>query len=451
MSNLATRAKCELWLHPAQKVDIQQDASEERKAMRQLLFEKYPTLDIPLGAYPKVATNDWVDQQLIEALECDAVNVLVTEDRGLTRKASVRVGNDRVLSLADAISVLAGMIDSSIEPPPVVEVVQAYGLDLTDPIWVTFRENYPNFDAWIKKCREEHRRAWIIRREDNNAYAGVAIVNHEEKEPRIGKTLKICSFKVDPAQGGRRYGELLLKTLFIYAEKNGYDSLFVTAFPEHTQLLQLFSDFGFALEPDLLSNGEVAMTKGIIRGIPGKPTDNPLAYHIESGPFTVDIRGADVCVVPIQPVYHQMLFPELEIAPPLIPGREAYGNAIRKAYICRSSVKGLAPGTVVLFYRSQDEQAITAIGVVEDTLRSNNPELISAFVLPRTVYTTDEIAQMCAQSDVLAIRFRQCLMAVAPAITLDELLANTILKGPPQSITKLKEDKVDWLTKRLEM
>ncbi|MBC6970655.1 MAG: GNAT family N-acetyltransferase [Armatimonadetes bacterium ATM1] len=414
-----------------------------------LLFQKYPTLPISPGVPPEGATNDWVDEQLIEALSRNAVNAIVTEDKRLARKAVAKLGPDRILSLSDAIVQLSGLVDTPVQPPPVVRAVHALDLDPRDPIWQSFREDYLCFDDWFRKYQLEHRKAWVIPSEDNTHIAGVVIVNHETAEPIGSKTLKVCSLKVEAHHGGKRYGELLMKALFTYALANQYDSLLITAFPKYDALLALLGEFGFRIEPELRSTGELVLTKRLRVGICSEATNDALDYHVGYGPAAVDILGPPVYVVPIIPQYHRMLFPDLERSPTLFPGREAYGNSIRKAYLSRSAIAVPEPGAVLLFYRSEDEQAVRCLGVTEGAIRSRDPQKIGTFVIARTVYTPDEIASMCLDREVLAIRFRQCLLPITLPITRDELVKAGVIAAPPQSITKVKEDCKPWLIERL--
>lgn len=202
LAQMAMSGHCELWLHPAQRIDLGQDRSSARRLTREALFAKYPMLPVEAGTPPVDKTNDWVDEQLVVALEMHAVDILVTEDRDLIRRANPRVGTDRVFSLVDAVTLIGSFLDSAVRAPPAVEHLQAFALDANDPIWNSFREDYPGFDGWLQTCKREHRPAWVVRTDDRQHLAGVVIANHEKGEPRGSKTLKICSFKVSEQFSG---------------------------------------------------------------------------------------------------------------------------------------------------------------------------------------------------------------------------------------------------------
>ena len=69
------------------------------------------------------------------------------------------------------------------------------------------------------------------------------------------KALKLCSFKVSERFVGRKVGELLLKTVFQYAKDNGFTAMYVTVFADHSELVALFQDFGFRVEPSERNSG----------------------------------------------------------------------------------------------------------------------------------------------------------------------------------------------------
>lgn len=442
-------------MHPASLKDFARDKKADRASLRLTLSQKYPPLPDPpspsealkerLGS-PSPPSNDWVDRQMIAALEAEAVDFLVTEDQGIRKKAK-RIGLEtRVLGVLDAVVVLEDLLDRSPNPPPAIRPVKAHAIDSSDPILDSFRQDYPGFDSWLQRCKRQHRQAWII--DGLEGYlAALCIVKPEasSESPLSGKTLKICSFKVSDRYSGFRYGELLLKAVFDYAFNNRYEWLYVTAFEKHDKLMDLLREFGFEALGQTTHLGEIMMAKPLTRGLE-PPHEEALAYHIRRGPL--HFRG-DVSwfLVPIQPRYASVLFPEASPQPSMFPGLHAFGNSIRKAYLCHAPVRSLEPGSVIVFYRSQDLKSAIAIGVVEATLRSSDPEEIAKAVARRTVYSLSEIRSLC-RSEVLVVLFRQALI-IDPSISLGSLIGGAVFSRPPQSIMKIKEEGLTWLRKRL--
>jgi len=195
---------------------------------------------------PDAGSHDEIDLTILSAVKAECADYLVTDD-GKLRKRARRVGlTARVLSAADAVATLRGLFPTVPEPPPLVQARPAHSLNPSDPIFQSLREDYPPFDDWFTKCRREQRQTWTV--QHGGQYGGLCIVNPETPAPYalVGKTLKICTFKVARDCRGHRYGELLLKTVFEYLLKNDYQQVFVEAFEKHEDLLELLQDFGFA-------------------------------------------------------------------------------------------------------------------------------------------------------------------------------------------------------------
>jgi len=458
---LCNEAKQQLYVHPVIVKDLERDKNDDRRQLRKMLIEKYAEIPHPpaldkvesvVGAVD-VESNDWVDHHLLAAILGNAADYLVTEDDKIHRKAERLRIADRVVRVADAIQIIKNLFDRAPQAPPAVESTFPHLFDISDPIFDSFRIDYPGFDAWLKKCQLEHRQTWAVRLHPENKLAAVSIVNKEEN-PRAqwnsGKTLKICSFKVDDDHLGLRLGELLLKTVFGYAAENRYDSLFVTAFPKQVRLVELFQAFGFEVQPEAHGAGELVLLKRMSYSATDAAQLSQLEFHIKYGPFITRIAEGPAFIVPIQPKYHAMLFPEAEDQTNFLAGQTPFGNSIRKAYLCHAGIKSIVPGSSLLFYRSHDYKAVTTLGIAEGTIRSNNPAEIARFVGKRTVYRYEEIVGMCTPRAVLAIQFRQVRL-IRPSIKLGELQQVGILTSAPQSIVTVSEEGKAWVQKKLQM
>ncbi len=454
LAGLCNKLGFQLFVHPAQRLDIGHDSDEQRRSLRLALLGKYaplpssPPMPEHLSAIltePDKSSNDWVDYQLLAALSCGAVDYLVSNDDGVHRWAR-RLGiPGRVLSLDDAVLYLSSLADRGTVPPPAVVEMRAYELR-EDPIFDSFREDYGNFDAWLEKCKLEHRQTWVI--DSGSGYAGVAIVKTESKDVFApDKTLKLCSFKVSEGHGGRKYGELLLKAVFGYARENGHADVYVTVFPKYAKLIHLLEDFGFE-EAGHEPSGEIRLSKPLAPTSEDRLARDPLAFHVRFGPYVLDMERPDLFIVPILPTYHRMLFPEWEKQRSLFPGEQAFGNTLKKAYLCHSNNRHVGPGSVLLFYRSDDTRAITNIGVAEQAIRSQSASEIQELVMPRTVYSAGEIGRMCRR-ETLAILFRHCPVPVQP-VSLHTMLESGVLAGPPQTITRVRGEAKAWIVRRLE-
>ncbi len=455
MASLAMEAGYALYRHPAAIVDLDRDRNLERSRLRHLRIERYPLLPDPPPVTSALAakigsallgSNDWVDHQLLAALSADAVDFLVTEDRGIQAKGRRGGIGSRILSVAEALDLIKDLSERAPSPPPAVRSVKAHAIQADDPILDGFREDYPDFDLWLRRCKLEHRQAWIIGGEAESL-AAVCIVNPERSPPTSlhARVLKICSFKVGERWSGSRFGELLLKTVFEHAFDNGYQWIFVTIFEKHERLIDLFEAFGFTKLEDRTRLGELILAKPL-RPEPNALGADPLQFHIRYGPRLFQ-GEAPWFLVPIQPRYSRVLFPETSDQQTLLPGAHAFGNAIRKAYLCHSPIRTITKGSVLLFYQSVTNRGAIALGIVEETLVSSSPEEVVRTVGKRTVYSMEEIQTLC-RSPVLAILFRQARI-LGQLIPVEELVRNEVFQRVPQSISALEGRGLAWLKHRL--
>ena len=458
LSRLASLGAHQLFVHPEIRSDIARDRDPERRRLREFLVDRYPTLpDAPtrnrvegLLGLSTVSPNDAVDNALLAAVEADAVDYLITEDAGIHRKARRLQLTDRVLLVTSALDLFRDLLGFRPPPPPFVRSVKAHAVDPRDPIFDSFRQDYAGFDDWLAKARRDHRDAWTIDQPSGECAAVVIVKKEDGRE--IGLTaqrvLKLCSFKVAPSANGTKFGELLLKTVFEYAFGNAYDAIYVTVLPKHAALVVLFRQFGFEPLESPTPLGEEVLVKSLK---PDFDVTGPLDFHVKFGPGQVRSYTAQPgYVVPIQPGFHDALFPEAR-PQPLLVGIDApkpYGSAMRKAYLCNAQVRRIAPGDNLFFYRSQDLRTLACTGVVEKTLVSSEPAVVARFVGVRTVYTYGEIQALTTKRKVLAIIFRHDKTLAAP-IRFDDMLANQVLKGPPQSILRVSEGGLRWLSDRL--
>ncbi|MGL5823704.1 MAG: GNAT family N-acetyltransferase, partial [Nocardioides sp.] len=360
---------------------------------------------------------------------------------------------DRVLSLADAVTLLAGFEPTELTPPPRVSTVPCYTLNPEDNIFAGLRSDYPEFDRWFAKVRQQSdtRQCFVV--EEDGVYAALALLKFERDcEYAIEKpVVKISTFKVSEDHSGVKYGELLLKAILQSLTATETASLYVEVLPSHPEVLDFLAEFGFVDQGDRSSLGEHVVTKFL------RPSENggqhtDLEHHVLFGPPALLCRQR-IFAVPIEPRWHDQLFPEkasrhqsAQLA--LFGASEGethpWGNAIRKAYLCNAASNEVEAGDVLLFYRSGD-QLFSAVGIVEDILRSDDATEVMQFVGRRTVYTASEITDMARRArGVLALRFRQDRF-LEPPITLNDVKMAGALRSWPQSITRLRQQGMAWI------
>jgi L-amino acid N-acyltransferase YncA len=339
-------------------------------------------------------------------------------------------------------------------PPPAVREILVRDIVSTDPIFETLRAEYQGFDVWLRQCVENGRKAWVID-SPTGALAGVCIFKQEEAGPLgdrgqqvSGRILKLCTLKVSESHAGFRYGELLLKTAFRHAEVGGFEFIYATCFERHWELQQFMEEFGFRHNGAYAKDGDLYLVKRCTWTDHDHGSMSPIEFHVSFGPPAVKTSGAESFVIPIQPRYHDLLFPDVAKQLRLLAGQDAFGNAIRKAYLCHSAITRIKAGSLLLFYRSDDSQSIEVLGVAESTLASNSPQHVARFVGKRTVYPYSMIAEMCERKKVLAILFRQARIFRNP-LPLAEIVNRGVIRGVPQSICQAREGGKEWLAKRI--
>ena len=429
---------------------------------RRMLLEKHPTLPSHPAIHTRIlkelgtpshGSNDWVDHVLIAAAMGNAVNILVTEDQGILRKAR-RLGlADRVVDIDEAIGIIRALAPKATSPMLIARQVEAHTLSEMDPIFDSLRQDYPGFDEWLAKCKQEHRTCWVIK--DGETLAAVTIVKDETPAEYqiLGRTLKIAMFKVSESYPGMKYGELLLKAVFDYVAGNSYESAYVTVLPIHWRVIDFFEIFGFSAIDQRTQLDEIVLSKSFV------PCNEdryllPLEYHIRFGPMNYrSDMDVSAFIVPIQPRFHRILFPELEVVQKfsIMQDSRPFGNSIRKAYLSQSK-RSISPGAILYFYRSHDMRALTLVGIAESMCFSSNADTITSHVWKRTVYSQDEIVSMTsdAKRGTMAILFRQA-RAIQPPISDRALRSAGIWSRPPQSIMKLTSgEHVRWIQAQMD-
>jgi ribosomal protein S18 acetylase RimI-like enzyme len=466
-----------LYLDDACVADIERDPNLERREATLSKLHKFPTLpnvahrsDAELTArFGDVRTpNDRCDVLMLDTLDRNVVDFLVSEDIGLHKRAERAALRDRVFTVREAL----GWILRTFEPRefrlPYVASRKAYQIPTSDPIFDSLREGYPDFDDWwLQKCVRQHRDCWVV--EIDGQLAGLVVYKtetHAEAHTRHPgpRILKVCTFKMKPEYRGEKFGEQLLKKVLWYAQGNGYDLVYLTAYADQEFLITLLQTFGFEITRTQ-SNGELMIEKALV------PNEQPVL--LESSAIESDMRayprfyeGEDVgkYVIPIQPAFHRVLFPEISesVSLSLFPemefgvdsntnGDRTPGNTIRKVYVCRSPTRTLSPGDLLLFYLSKSSakseelvrsQTVTTIGVIEQVQQAVSTTQLLRLVGRRSVYTRKDLEDWGASEDrpVLVIDF---LLNghFQPPVTLATLLARgAFTNRPPQSIKELTEE-----------
>ncbi len=468
-----------IFVHEDAVLDIARDKDIARREISLSKIDKFPQLcgvyrptradlEVKFGAIKK--PNDEVDIALLQAVDCNAVDFLVTEDRGISDRVKLSPLAGRIMTVGEALVWLNKTFDPTPVDLPFIVDMRAHEFDLKDPIFDSLRDGYPGFDEWWKsKCAREHRHCWAAIISDN--LAGLIVRKDERHSEALTtnvaeKILKICTFKVRPEYRGEKLGEQLLKQALWYAQRNGYQLIYVTTFPSQSALIQLLEYFGFC-HTQTAANGEYVYEKPLSSESLHAETLAELSElaRINYPRFSLD-APSKIFAVPVQGAYHAKLFPEIAYIPtlPLFPnesrrfstrGDRTPGNTIRKVYLCRANTQELVPGAILLFYQSKtpgfdSSQSLTSVGVVERVSEANDLAELVRLTAKRSVFSELELQGLLGRGRG-PIRVIDFLLSghFEPAIPLSDLVELGVFnRHPPQSISQLAPARVAPLKAR---
>ncbi|WP_447985585.1 GNAT family N-acetyltransferase [Nitrospira sp. Nam74] len=446
---ISTQHGHRLIVHPASYRDIERDRNLQRREISLSRITKYTTLDPPLPREGELASlglcerddNDRADNEMLYALYRSAANILVSEDRQLHKKAALLGIQGRVHYIQQATSFLESLHTRVGVALPSIEEVELHRIDLTHTFFDSLRQGYDGFDDWYKDKARLGRTAWVYW--DDSGNPGAVLIFKEEQDAIItddnralrGKVLKLCTFKVAEHVRGRKLGELLLKAAFRYGSSNGIESIYITMTAgKHDYLEDLCKDFGFT------PFGSYKGDSVFVKAHPISPPNvilPPLEYHTRYYPHFLCGEKVSKYLVPIQPEFHAMLFPDAQVQSMLFVASTA-GHAIKQAYLCHANIGTIRSGDVLFFYRSKDVQAITSVGIVELVEEHAEQDKILQLVSKRTVYSYEEIASMAGRkTKVILFRLAVHLPIAIPYSWLKD---QGVVNGPIQTIRGITHD-----------
>lgn len=458
IKQLATLLSVTFCLHPDQRKDIANDKDEARKGILMSRCGQYPYIDQPPEwrksdkekfEWLNKTGNESIDNSLLCALYSNAVHLLLTEDKGIHSKA-IRLGiQDRVYYIDSFLNFLRQEMPHSIEDSTPLGVKQGplHLFRADDPFFTSLHNGYKDFGAWFAKCAREERQCWYVGEPDQ--IVGIVIFKEERDETvtdrgviLLGKALKLCTFKVDTAYRGRKIGERLIYTAFRFAHKNKTDWVYLTIEGSQPELETLCQDFGFKdVGIDIKNHRDHVWCKDM-----REPSENDglsnFEFSVVHYPFFRKSGGVSPWIIPIQPRFHNLLFPDQSDMQhwfeEMRNDHNMYApcsNTIKKAYLCHSPVKKIAPGDIVYFYRSHEKKHVQCVGIVEKCVRSTDRQEVMSLIAKRSVYTSDDVSEL-VKKETLVILFR--LQQILEQPITREVLKSKGIRGNIQSIRRLE-------------
>ncbi len=450
LRKLSTEQRHCLYIHPMQFKDINRDKNQERRDIILSRLRQYLQIENPPVLSDKECNelglsqsndNDKVDNHILFALYRGAVHLLVTNDEGIHKKA-LRIGlQDKVYRLEQFLLLLQRYtsLPFSFDYTGVKERF-LYEIDKKQSFFESLRKSYDGFDEWFQKSAQNKRKCWCIE-DGNNKIVAICIYKHEQDtrltddgEVIHGRILKLCTFKVDVTARGKKLGERLLYIAFDYCVKNNLDWVYLHTFGEEQKtLVGLCLDYGF------YCLGKYKQDNVYIK--PMKLLDDncsSLDSLIKYYPYFEDNESVQKFIVPIQPQYHEDLFPDFSSMKGSLFEKDqslysCQGNTIKKAYLCHSQIKSIRKGDIILFYRSKDRKSIQCMGIVENIIFSENIDEVFSTIAKRTVYNYSDLLDILKKK-TLIILFRY--IALRKEIS-NQAIINAGIKGYIQSIRQI--------------
>ena len=127
-----SRLKFDILIHPKSVEELKKDTNEDRQKIALSKINTYSILEYPLD--PKTdngfmayvgrpsKSNDEVDNSLLYSVYRNAVDFLITEDKGIHKKAVILNLKDRVLSIDEALSIFRkSLLDEAVTNPPALK------------------------------------------------------------------------------------------------------------------------------------------------------------------------------------------------------------------------------------------------------------------------------------------------------------------------------------------
>lgn len=322
--------------------------------------------------------NDKNDTLILNELYNSKVDVLISEDKNIHKKAKLLHIQDKVYDierfLENVLSVHPDLLDYK-----VLSIKKEYfgNIDLSDNFFDSFKSQYLGFEKWFLKksndlsyiCKYDNKvRSFLylkIENKNENYYNFTPVF-----QPK--KRLKIGTFKLDLY--AVKLGERFLKIIFDNALIQKVDEIYFTIFNNSTErkaLINLMESFGFKYYG-------IKRTESGIENVYVRSFTKDFNFTDPKLTFPYISLNSDVHFISIIPEYHTELFPDSILrteSPNDYVENEPHRNAICKVYISHAFERNLKSSDIIVFYRTGGKYkgVVTTIGIVEsikDNLRS---------------------------------------------------------------------------------
>ena len=395
-------------IHSATVEEVKKNPNKETVALFLVKLESYEVIEIPSPLQDEVkavskqfdtTNNDKVDTILLNEAFVGRVDILITEDKKIHRKAFD-------LGIQDKVFTIDSFLEKTFAEHPelvsykVLNVQKSrFGkIDLNDTFFNSLKEDYAGFDKWfIKKYDEE---AYITINSNNGMLLSFLYLKVEDENENYSninphfsskRRLKIGTFKV--ISNGFRLGERFMKIIFDNALKNHVQEIYVTVYdkrPEQRRLIDLLEQWGFVLW-GTKGEGELVYVR-----------DFSPQFNIDNlkSCFPYISKGKQAYIVPIYPEYHTELLPDSILnteSPEEFIEDFPHRNCINKVYVSRALEPYPSVGDILIFYRTGGyyKSVVTTIGEVQEIkFDFQNEDEFIVYCRKKSVYPEQSLRYM---------------------------------------------------------
>lgn len=458
------RAKYIKCVHSLTISEIEKYKNQQAVETFQIKLDSYEQIEIPspLQAEVKAVSekidvneNDKNDTQLLNEVFVGRVDILITEDKKIRKKA-------KELGIDDKVFTIDSFLEKTFAEHPDlvnykvlnVQKLKFGRINLEDDFFTSLKEDYVGFDKWfIKKYDEE---AYITVNSNNGLLLSFLYLKVEDKDENYAdispaftskKRLKVGTFKV--INNGFRLGERFMKIIFDNALKNKVDEIYVTIFDkrdEQRRLIDLLEQWGFVLWGK--KNDELVY----VRDFSKRTDENNLKQC-----YPYISRNKDSFIVPIYPDYHTELLPDsilnTESSEEFIEDFP-HRNGINKVYVSRALEPHPNKGDLLIFYRTGGyfKSVVSTIGVVQEIKYNFVDE--DDFILycrKSSVFPEDQLRAMWhySHNKPFVIRFLY-VYSFPHRINMKELIDLQVLNGvndAPRGFKKITQEQFNNILK----
>lgn len=437
------RAKYTKCVHSLSIKELEKYRDKKTVDTFSIKLNNYEKIEIPSPMQEKVmevtnkidqSENDKIDSQLLNEVFVGRVDILITEDKKMHRKALE-------LGIEDSVFTIDSFLEKVFAEHPElvnynvlnVQRIQFGKINLNDDFFASLKADYQGFERWfIKKYDDD---AYITINSNNGLLLSFLYLKIEDESENYSdilpafapkKRLKIGTFKV--INNGFRLGERFMKIIFDNAIKNNVDEIYVTIFDkrdEQRRLISLLENWGFKKWGT--KGEELVYVRSFEKELDMNNLRNTYPFYS---------RNVDIHLVPIYPEYHTELFPDSILnteSPAEFVEDFPHRNSINKVYVSRALEPYPKKGDLLIFYRTGGfhKSVISTIGVVDELkFDFENEDDFILHCRKSTVFPEEQLIRMWnySQSKPFVVKFLYTY-SFPKRINMKKLIDLGILKG----------------------